>query len=249
MPSCPLTGFVIGTRRESRGETDTSLRKRRSIGFPVSVTTPSMIVRPLGNIRSGLFLLRKPRDGEPSAWPIVREFALFWFAAILLTLVVLTSLALPLFRRDAAVPSRAAHDLEVYGAQLRELEGDLRRGTLQAADAGAARAELGRRLLRAAADTDRTGGTRSAAGRLAPLVGSVALLAAGAGALLVYDRIGRPDLPALPLTARLGEHPIIFENRRAGKSKVNPKEAARSILMILWLGATHFFGLEDHRRT
>ena len=27
---------------------------------------------------------------------------------------------------------------------------------------------------------------------------------------------------------RLGETPIIFENRRAGKSKVNPKEAARS---------------------
>jgi dolichol-phosphate mannosyltransferase len=44
--------------------------------------------------------------------------------------------------------------------------------------------------------------------------------------------------------ARLGEYPIIFENRRHGKSKVNMKEAVRSILMILSLGTSHFFGLD-----
>jgi dolichol-phosphate mannosyltransferase len=49
--------------------------------------------------------------------------------------------------------------------------------------------------------------------------------------------------------ARLGETPIIFENRRAGKSKVNFGEAVRSILMIAWLGTTHYFGLEDYRRS
>ena len=48
--------------------------------------------------------------------------------------------------------------------------------------------------------------------------------------------------------ARLGESPIIFENRRAGKSKVNLKEAVRSIVTILWLGVTHFFGVEDYRK-
>jgi len=47
---------------------------------------------------------------------------------------------------------------------------------------------------------------------------------------------------------KLGESPIIFENRRAGTSKVNSKEAARSIFMILWLGTHHFFGLEDYRK-
>jgi dolichol-phosphate mannosyltransferase len=35
---------------------------------------------------------------------------------------------------------------------------------------------------------------------------------------------------------RIGETPIIFENRRAGASKVNPKEAARSMGVILWVG-------------
>lgn len=44
--------------------------------------------------------------------------------------------------------------------------------------------------------------------------------------------------------AKLGEYPIIFENRRHGKSKVNMKEAVRSILMILSLGTAHFFGLD-----
>jgi dolichol-phosphate mannosyltransferase len=44
--------------------------------------------------------------------------------------------------------------------------------------------------------------------------------------------------------AKLGEYPIIFENRRHGKSKVNTKEAVRSIATILYLGVRHFFGLD-----
>ena len=47
--------------------------------------------------------------------------------------------------------------------------------------------------------------------------------------------------------AKLGEFPIVFENRRAGKSKVNWQEAARSMAMILWIGTHNFFGLEDYR--
>jgi dolichol-phosphate mannosyltransferase len=43
---------------------------------------------------------------------------------------------------------------------------------------------------------------------------------------------------------KLGEYPILFENRRAGVSKVNGREALRSILMILSVGLWNFFGLE-----
>jgi dolichol-phosphate mannosyltransferase len=43
---------------------------------------------------------------------------------------------------------------------------------------------------------------------------------------------------------RLGETPIIFENRRAGTSKVNWKEAARSISMLLWLGSRSQLGFD-----
>jgi dolichol-phosphate mannosyltransferase len=41
---------------------------------------------------------------------------------------------------------------------------------------------------------------------------------------------------------KLGEYPILFENRRGGTSKVNRKEAVRSISMILYLGLRNFFG-------
>jgi len=43
---------------------------------------------------------------------------------------------------------------------------------------------------------------------------------------------------------KLGEYPIIFENRRAGASKVNRNEAIRSLSMILYLGLRNFFGRE-----
>jgi dolichol-phosphate mannosyltransferase len=44
---------------------------------------------------------------------------------------------------------------------------------------------------------------------------------------------------------RIGETPILFENRRAGASKVNTREAVRSIAMILTLGVQAFFGLDS----
>lgn len=46
---------------------------------------------------------------------------------------------------------------------------------------------------------------------------------------------------------KLGEYPILFENRRAGSSKVNGKEAVRSIMMILYVGLRNFFGLERRK--
>jgi dolichol-phosphate mannosyltransferase len=43
---------------------------------------------------------------------------------------------------------------------------------------------------------------------------------------------------------RLGEFPIIFENRRHGSSKVNGKEAVRSMAMLLLIGMRNVVGLE-----
>jgi dolichol-phosphate mannosyltransferase len=44
--------------------------------------------------------------------------------------------------------------------------------------------------------------------------------------------------------ARIGEHPIIFENRKAGTSKVDLKESVRSITMLTWLGIRAAVGLD-----
>jgi dolichol-phosphate mannosyltransferase len=45
--------------------------------------------------------------------------------------------------------------------------------------------------------------------------------------------------------ARIGEHPIIFENRKAGLSKVNLRESLRSVAMLTWLGVRNVVGLES----
>jgi dolichol-phosphate mannosyltransferase len=44
---------------------------------------------------------------------------------------------------------------------------------------------------------------------------------------------------------RLGETPIVFADRRAGATKVNPREAARSLAVLLRLGLRTLFGIEQ----
>jgi dolichol-phosphate mannosyltransferase len=46
---------------------------------------------------------------------------------------------------------------------------------------------------------------------------------------------------------RIGETPIVFADRRAGASKVNAREAVRSLATLFYLGLQAFFGL-DHAR-
>src|SRR5205807_4797612 len=43
--------------------------------------------------------------------------------------------------------------------------------------------------------------------------------------------------------ARIGEFPIVFENRKAGASKVNVCESVRSLSMLGWLGVKANLGL------
>ncbi len=45
--------------------------------------------------------------------------------------------------------------------------------------------------------------------------------------------------------ARIGETPIVFANRRAGASKVNTREAVRSISLLLYLGIRAFLGMDS----
>src|SRR6267378_3979007 len=73
---------------------------------------------------------------------------LFWAASALLAAVALLLVMRPLlWRRAAARVSRRALNVAVYRDQLRELEADLRAGTLAQADHERARLELEARLL------------------------------------------------------------------------------------------------------
>lgn len=102
---------------------------------------------------------------------------------------------------DSAADTAGAGDLAVYRDQLSELDADRDRGLIPASEAEAARTEIARRMLKAAADAAAAPATPSAmpAGRiLTACAAAIPLLA-----LMLYVRLGAPWLPARPLSARL----------------------------------------------
>ncbi len=128
---------------------------------------------------------------------------MFVTAAILLTVLVAFAVSLPLLRRRQRADAGGQGVDPVYRAQLREIEHEHELGTLDDVAYGAARAEIGRRLIAAEA-LRKTAGERHADGLSrhpwALAVGVLAVLAA-AGSL--YMLIGTPGATDLPLSARL----------------------------------------------
>lgn len=135
----------------------------------------------------------------------------FWIAAGGITLMVVLLMLSALRSRRGTEPA-AAHDLQVYRDQLREVERDLARGVIGAEEAKRLRAEVGRRVLEA----DRAAGAADAAGsapRWATGAVAVAILVVGLGALLLYDRMGAPGYPDLPMSDRLAASRKAMETR------------------------------------
>jgi cytochrome c-type biogenesis protein CcmH len=126
---------------------------------------------------------------------------LFWLFAALLTLLATAAIVLPLLRRrrdDTVDDTREAYDREVFRAQLRELAVDVERGAISPTDAAGARAEIGRRLLRAETSAPRA----SVASRRPVLAALFVALLLPLGAFVFYDRTGAPEIGDQPLAAR-----------------------------------------------
>lgn len=107
-------------------------------------------------------------------------------------------------RRGGALPSDAAeHDLEVYRAQLDELERDRERGLLRETELDSARLEVQRRMLAADARRGRAAsGAPAKAGWGLPLALALGVpLAAGA----VYLWLGNPAVDSQPFAERQRE--------------------------------------------
>lgn len=122
---------------------------------------------------------------------------MIWLVAALLSLAAGAAVAWRLYPRrragDASPETEAAgYDLEVYRDQLRELDRDLARGTIEAAEAEAARNEIRRRAL-AAESREQAGGTASPQTLSRP---TAVLLAAAVPvlSLALYAVLGRPEL-------------------------------------------------------
>ena len=121
---------------------------------------------------------------------------MIWLAAAVLTLLALAPAGLAL-RNRVRVRGRGQVSVDLYRAQLGELDRDLAERRIGAADHATAVLEVQRRLLAASEAQD---GPVAAPDR-GPLLLGMAL--APMAALALYLVSGRPELPAQPLAGRI----------------------------------------------
>ena len=124
-----------------------------------------------------------------------------WLMFALMTAATIFAVLWPLGRRKALRPGS---DVAVYRDQLDEIQRDRSAGLIGTAEAEAARVEVSRRLIAAAdaAETEKPAlETSSLFRRRVTAIAGLVLLPAGAVAL--YLTLGSPDLPGVPLAARV----------------------------------------------
>ncbi len=122
-----------------------------------------------------------------------------WFLLFIFFLISLAVVFVPLWRyRDDGPPKHSSSkNIDVYKAQLRELETDQNIGVLSKAEAAAARLEIERRLLRITAGHDRDNGRGAA--QLSPALLMVIITIIMLGAAAFYLTIGMPGMPDFAL--------------------------------------------------
>ncbi|MCP8937730.1 c-type cytochrome biogenesis protein CcmI [Alsobacter sp. SYSU M60028] len=129
-----------------------------------------------------------------------------WIVLALLTGAAVFAVLLPLSRQApaASAPGETATDAAFYRTQLAEIERDAERGLIDPADAETARVEAARRLLGAARRdkaTEHAGGGASL--RRRRVAALLALVGIPLLSLPLYLRLGQPDMPSMPLSARV----------------------------------------------
>jgi cytochrome c-type biogenesis protein CcmH len=122
-----------------------------------------------------------------------------------LTAVAVLFVLAPLARDRAGARASEAGDLSVYRDQLDEIDRDREAGLVAEPEAEAARAEISRRLLRAARRDEAAAG--AAPNARARIVAGLALTLVPILSVGGYLAIGHPDLPDAPLAARLAAAP------------------------------------------
>lgn len=126
---------------------------------------------------------------------------MFWIVVAILTAAVAIVLMYPLMRKTEAPQPRRDGEVAVYRDQLAELDRERAAGQIGETEAEYARAEIGRRLLAAAEADEKAGNaTRPPRHNLAASLITVLLPALG---LCLYIWNGSPDVPDMPLQARL----------------------------------------------
>ncbi len=124
---------------------------------------------------------------------------MFWMVVAAVAVLVMAALILAARRNRSELRGAAEFDLTVYRDQLAEIGRDLDRGVLAAEEAQRLRTEISRRLLEA----DRAAEIQPVAHGRASGLGFMAVIAVLiAGSVALYDRLGAPGYPDLPLKDR-----------------------------------------------
>jgi cytochrome c-type biogenesis protein CcmH len=134
----------------------------------------------------------------------------FWAAAGGMALAVLAVLVQTMRRARPDPEQPGSADLRIYRDQLSEIDRDVARGTLPMTEAARLRTEVSRRLLEAdrmAHAAQPVTRTRSLAPALVAIAGVVA------GSVWLYDWLGVPGYPDLPLSARFAIADEIYAQR------------------------------------
>ncbi len=129
---------------------------------------------------------------------------MLWVVFALLTGAAVVSVVWPLTRTPRGV-SRSAIDVAFYKSQIAEIDRDAADGLVGSADIEGAKAEAARRLLAVAkAPAEPSAATNGNNARFAAIAALVFVPGLAFG---LYRLIGHPNLPDLPLAARLQESP------------------------------------------
>lgn len=132
---------------------------------------------------------------------------IFWILIAALSAAVTYWVTRPLLRTDVDTLRGATEaDIAVYRDQLAEIDADVARGALTAAEAEAARAEVSRRLLRVSGHEVPAGSAAAPATSL-KFTHAIATAALPLFSLALYLAFGNPGLPGMPLDERLAAAP------------------------------------------
>lgn len=148
----------------------------------------------------------------------------FWVIIGLLVLLIISLITWALLRGRDAGEVAATFDVQVYRDQLSGVERDLERGVVTPEEAARIKVEVSRRLLDAdkavQATADVTGAPKFAS--YAAIAVVAVTLVSGVG---VYQRIGQPGYPDLPLKLRIEnaqEHRRARPNQAAVEATIPP---------------------------
>lgn len=129
----------------------------------------------------------------------------FWILVAGLVAAVTLAITRPLMRPSTPATDAGDADIAVYKDQLKEIAADEARGTLGVAEAESARAEIGRRILRASEGGSRPEASSNEAGknRFVTTVSIATSIALPLASMALYLAYGAPGLPGQPLSDRL----------------------------------------------